>query len=59
VKITKNPINRGHARSIEQAIIEMRPGFRNTINSIARNRPIFKDAVKYGKKWVKSTKVNF
>jgi RHS repeat-associated protein len=59
VKITKNPINRGHARSIEQAIIEMRPGFENTINSIARNRPIFKDAVKYGKKWVKSTKVNF
>jgi predicted GIY-YIG superfamily endonuclease len=36
VRITEEPLNRGHARSIEQAIIHNNPHFENSINSISR-----------------------
>ena len=53
IPLTAKPLNRGEARSIEQALIVNNPHFRNEINSIAKDRVLYKDAVSFGEKWLK------
>jgi RHS repeat-associated protein len=52
VPLTTHPLNRGEARSIEQAIIANNPHFMNEINSISPTRALYGDAVAHGEKWL-------
>ncbi|HKX28911.1 MAG TPA: DUF6531 domain-containing protein [Blastocatellia bacterium] len=54
VPLTTAPLNRGHARSIEQAIINNNPHFQNAINSISPSRTLYNDAVNWGSQWLQS-----
>ncbi|WP_231583243.1 RHS repeat-associated core domain-containing protein, partial [Yersinia aldovae] len=54
VPLTDSPLNRGHARSIEQAIIHNNPHFENSINSISATRKLYSDAVSWGSGWLKN-----
>jgi hypothetical protein len=51
--ITKEPLTRGQARAVEQALILRNPGFENKINSISPKRPHYQDAVNWGEAWLK------
>jgi RHS repeat-associated protein len=53
-QITSQPLNRAHARSVEQAIIDANPAFRNEINSISPTRALYNDAVRWGNNWLKA-----
>ena len=57
VRITEEPLNRGHARSIEQAIIHNNPHFENSINSISPTRKLYSDAVSWGENWLNNNGV--
>ncbi|EBX8630666.1 hypothetical protein DTU03_24775 [Salmonella enterica subsp. enterica serovar Kintambo] len=56
--ITNAPLNRGHARSIEQAIIHNNPHFDNEINSISPTRDLYNDAVSWGENWLTQNGIN-
>ena len=58
VPITDEPLNRGQARSIEQAIIHNNPQFENSINSISPTRQLYSDAVEWGEAWLKNNGYN-
>lgn len=58
VPLTDTPLNRGHARSIEQAIIHNNPHFENDINSISPTRELYDDAVSWGESWLKEKGFN-
>jgi RHS repeat-associated protein len=58
VRITEEPLNRGHARSIEQAVIHNNPHFENSINSISPTRKLYSDAVSWGENWLKNNGIN-
>jgi hypothetical protein len=51
--ITNEPVVRGAARAIEQALIVRNPNFENKINSISPKRPFYQDAVDWGEAWLK------
>lgn len=53
-RITTQPLNRAHARSVEQALIDKNPAFENIANSISPDRALYNDAVKWGNSWLKS-----
>lgn len=53
-RINTEPLSRGEARAIEQAIIEKNKSFENKINSIADKHPYKKDAVEWGNEWLKT-----
>ncbi|NIF22094.1 RHS repeat-associated core domain-containing protein [Candidatus Pantoea multigeneris] len=58
VRVTEEPLNRGHARSIEQAIIHNNPYFESSINSISPTRKLYSDAVSWGEKWLNDNGIN-
>jgi hypothetical protein len=58
LRITEEPLNRGHARSIEQAVIHNNPHFENSINSISPTRKLYSDAVSWGENWLKKNGIN-
>jgi hypothetical protein len=53
-QITQNPLIRGAARSIEQALIVRNPGFQNIRNSISPRHSYYDDAVKWGEAWLRA-----
>ena len=56
-RITEEPLNRGHVRSIEQAIIHNNPHFENSIDSISPTRKLYSDAVSWGENWLNNNGV--
>ena len=52
VPITKSPLTRREARAIEQVLIENNPQFSNKINSIAKSRDWYDEAIERGTKWI-------
>jgi RHS repeat-associated protein len=53
VRVTNEPVTRGQARSIEQALIARNPGFENKINSISPTHSYYDDAVSWGESWLR------
>lgn len=53
VPITEAPLTRREARAIEQVLIEKNPQFSNKINSIAKSRDWYDEAIEWGNGWVK------
>ncbi|MGC4192635.1 MAG: hypothetical protein QM589_15950 [Thermomicrobiales bacterium] len=53
VRVTNQPVTRGQARSIEQALIARNPGFENKINSISPTHSYYDDAVSWGEAWLR------
>jgi predicted GIY-YIG superfamily endonuclease len=53
-KITKQKLTRRQARAIEQAILLRNPQYTNKINSIAKSRPRYKEAVEWGEAWLRA-----
>lgn len=51
--ITEAPLTRREARAIEQVLIEKNPQFSNKINSIAKSRDWYDEAIEWGNEWVK------
>ena len=52
--LTSQPIERGAARAVEQAIIERYPTFENLINSISPAHAYYREAVAFGESWLRS-----
>jgi hypothetical protein len=51
--LTRNPVTRGEARAIEQALIVRNPGFMNKINSISPSHAWYGEAVDWGEQWLR------
>lgn len=52
--MTTEPLTRGQARSVEQALIVRNgAGFENKINSISPKHSYYDDAVNWGEAWLK------
>ncbi len=56
-KITTEKVTKDMARAIEQTVIEANSEFKNAINSIAKSREWYGEAIKRGKDWLKSNGV--
>ena len=52
--LTTDPVTRGQARAIEQALIERNPGFKNEINSISPRLSYYQSAVDWGEAWLQA-----
>ncbi len=52
--VTTDPVPRGQARAIEQALIERNPGFSEKVNSISPRRSYYQDAVDWGEAWLRA-----
>jgi hypothetical protein len=52
--ITAQPVTRGQARAVEQAIINNSPNFTNIRNSISPARPWHSNAVSWGQAWLRN-----
>ena len=52
VKINDNPLTRREARAIEEVLIEKNPQFSNKINSIAKSRNWYDEAIEWGTEWI-------
>ncbi len=52
--LTTDPVTRGQARAIEQALIEQNPHFQNVINSISPRHAYYEGAVDWGDAWLRA-----
>lgn len=53
-QVTSDPLTRGQARAVEQALIARNPGFENAINSISPRHSYYQQAVDWGEAWLRA-----